>query len=175
MSCDQGSSTKTYRILQEMHSVDCSCRDSVKHHTVCIQKACSTIGRVHLMISCVLSRPVLLLSLKTHIICMSFAMICEMTVNFWTLTVSHLFPIFSLKPRKVGAPPLENCGPVISSFCCASWSTSAQRWISQGQWGETLCWNSVLVPPCWNALEFGANQIEWLDCEFQRISDECGF
>jgi hypothetical protein len=70
---------------------------------------------------------------------------------------------------------LENCGPVISSFCCASWSTSAQRWISQGQWGETLCWNSVLVPPCWNALEFGANQIEWLDCEFQRISDECGF
>lgn len=101
VSCDPGSWTKTYRILQEMHSVDCSCRDSVKPHTVCIQKACSTIWRVHLMISCVLSRPVLLLSLKTDIICMSFAMICAMIFNFWTFTISHVSHLFHLNQEKL--------------------------------------------------------------------------
>lgn len=98
-----------------------------------------------------------------HVICN------DLRNDFQLLDIHYFtcFPSFSLKPRKVGAPPLENCGPVISfpfisCFCCASWSTSAQRWISQGQWGNRCAEIRCLF-------HLVGTQIEWLDCEFQII------
>ena len=128
VSCDSDSWTTW--ILQEMHSVDCSCRDSVKRYTVCIHKACSTIWLVHLMISYVLWRPVLpsSLKIKIRIISMSFAIICAMPLTF-----EHSLFHFFLTSLHLNREKLEHLRWNIA--VPASWSTSKQRWISQGR-----CW-----------------------------------